>query len=86
MTCEHDIAEKEAACADGMCPICAAARAELAQIENATLKQELELAERWNEERCDDIQKLEIRIDELYAQIERLKDALADARRRFPKG
>jgi hypothetical protein len=37
MTCQHSLAEKEAACADGMCPICAAARAELAQIEVARL-------------------------------------------------
>lgn len=37
MTCEHSLAEKEAACADGMCPFCAAARAELAQIEVARL-------------------------------------------------
>jgi hypothetical protein len=36
--CEHDQAEKEAACADGMCPFCAAARAELAQIEIDLLK------------------------------------------------
>lgn len=24
MTCEHDLAEKETACADGMCPMCLA--------------------------------------------------------------
>lgn len=41
MTCKHDLAEKEAACADGMCPICAAARAELAQIEIALLNTRL---------------------------------------------
>lgn len=40
MTCEHSLAEKEAACADGMCPFCAAARAELAQIEVARLQTE----------------------------------------------
>jgi hypothetical protein len=42
MTCEHSLAEKEAACADGMCPFCAAARAELAQMEVAWLKAKLQ--------------------------------------------
>lgn len=28
MKCEHDLAEKETACADGMCPVCLAAEVE----------------------------------------------------------
>ena len=28
MTCPHDLAERETACAEGMCPICAAAEIE----------------------------------------------------------
>jgi hypothetical protein len=38
MRCSHDLAERETACADGMCPICAAVRAELAQIEIERLR------------------------------------------------
>ena len=46
MTCEHDLAERETACADGMCPICAAARAEAAQIEVAHLREQVNLLTR----------------------------------------
>jgi hypothetical protein len=68
MTCQHSLAEKEAACADGMCPICAAARAELAQIDVARLndmrgEQDLEINELHGV-----IEKLELQIKLLQGE------------------
>ena len=40
MKCDHDIAEKEVACADGMCPLCAAAEVALLKDGHAAVVRE----------------------------------------------
>jgi hypothetical protein len=55
--CDHDLAEMEAACADGMCPLCLAKRVPLAEL----------LAERRKR------QGLERRVKQLEAELEALR-------------
>ena len=42
MTCPHDLAERETACADGMCPLCLAADIGRLQIHSSVLMREIE--------------------------------------------
>ena len=52
-TCTHDLATKETACADGMCPLCLAA--ELAEMKKDLAKCFLELSECGSETFADEL-------------------------------
>jgi len=97
MPCEHDLADKEGACADGMCPICIAAeieqlrsemgRAVAAEIEQ--LQADLDLRNQTALDRKEIIARLEAEIERLRATcIERdaeIERAVAAERERWAK-
>lgn len=84
--CEHDLSDRETACADGMCPLCLAA-------ENAALREENERLTAANKARAEYLTNrragndldsyvnlAETKIEELRAQLAEAQEELAQWR------
>lgn len=64
--CDHDMGEREAACADGYCPLCLGA-------DNKHLREILSLRNQTACDRKEIIAKLEAEIERLEIEIEHLQ-------------